>query len=335
MLTLGFIAGYAFANSGKTNKPEQVKVRFLDENGELTGITTVAKVVKTDTEWQKLLTAEQYRITRKKSTEPAFCGNLYDNKKQGIYSCVCCSLPLFSSNSKFVSGTGWPSFFAPIAEENITTQADLSHDMRGTEILCTRCDAHLGHVFKDGPQPTGLRYCVNSASLVFSENRALADTTSRIKATFGAGCFWGVEAALRKVTGVLSTAVGFMGGTTKNPTYEEVCRGNTGHAEVVQVIYDPAGVTYDELLSVFWDIHDPTTRNRQGPDIGSQYRSVIFFHNDEQEKAASASREELQKSGKFQKPIVTEIEPASEFYKAEEYHQQYLEKQGKNSCPGK
>ena len=148
------------------------------------------------------------------------------------------------------------------------------------------------------------------------------------KATFGAGCFWGIEAAFRKVPGVLSIWVGYAGGSLANPTYEDVCSGETGHAEVVQVEYDPSQVSYEEILDVFWEIHDPTTLNRQGPDIGTQYRSAILFHNPEQEAAARASKKRLESSGRFKNPIVTEITPASEFYRAEEYHQRYFEKRG-------
>lgn len=152
------------------------------------------------------------------------------------------------------------------------------------------------------------------------------------KATFGAGCFWGVEATFRQIPGVTSTAVGYMGGTLKNPTYKDVCTDRTGHAEVVQVEFDPAKVSYDELLNVFWANHDPTQMNRQGPDVGTQYRTVIFFHNPRQEAAAKASKEKLQASGHFKRPIVTAIVPAEEFWRAEEYHQQYLEKRGLASC---
>jgi len=148
-----------------------------------------------------------------------------------------------------------------------------------------------------------------------------------MKATFGAGCFWHVEALFRQVKGVKSTEVGYLGGTLKDPTYEDVCSGQTGHAEVVQIEYDPSMVSYDDLLRVFWNNHDPTTLNRQGPDVGDQYRSAIFFHNAEQETAAKTSKERLQNSEKFKnKKIVTEIVPASQFYKAEEYHQQYFDK---------
>lgn len=152
------------------------------------------------------------------------------------------------------------------------------------------------------------------------------------KATFGAGCFWGVEATFRRVKGVIDTAVGYSGGTLENPTYRDVCTKTTGHAEVVEVIYDPEQVSYGELLDIFWDNHNPTTLNRQGPDVGSQYRSAIFFHTPEQETVARASRERLDAGGRFRDPIVTEITPVSTFYRAEEYHQQYLEKRGLAHC---
>lgn len=148
------------------------------------------------------------------------------------------------------------------------------------------------------------------------------------KATFGAGCFWGVEAAFRGIEGVASTMVGYIGGTLENPTYQEVCSGRSGHAEAVEVTFDPSKASYERLLEVFWAIHDPTTRDRQGPDFGSQYRSAIFFHDSDQEAAAKASRDGARDSGRFRNPIVTEIVPAARFYRAEEYHQQYLEKRG-------
>ncbi|MEO5579983.1 MAG: peptide-methionine (S)-S-oxide reductase MsrA [Gemmatimonadaceae bacterium] len=152
------------------------------------------------------------------------------------------------------------------------------------------------------------------------------------KATFGAGCFWGVEAAFRQLPGVLSTSVGYLGGTMQNPTYRDVCTGRTGHAEVVQVTYDPDRITYDDLLTVFWDNHNPTTLNRQGPDVGTQYRSAIFYHDEPQKTAAISSKDERDRSGRFGKPIVTEITPTTEYYEAEDYHQQYLEKRGMSSC---
>jgi peptide-methionine (S)-S-oxide reductase len=152
------------------------------------------------------------------------------------------------------------------------------------------------------------------------------------RATFGAGCFWGVEAAFRQVTGVTATRVGYMGGTLENPTYRDVCTDRTGHAEVVEVTFDPSRVTYGDLLRVFWENHDPTQLNRQGPDVGTQYRSVIFFHSPEQEAAARASTEELAGSGRYRRPLATQITPATTFYQAEDYHQQYLEKRGLATC---
>lgn len=152
------------------------------------------------------------------------------------------------------------------------------------------------------------------------------------KATFGAGCFWGVESAFRSLDGVVDAAVGYTGGTLENPTYQDVCTDTTGHAEVVEVTYDPARVSYDELLDLFWSIHDPTTLNRQGPDVGTQYRSAVFYHDDEQKQAALQSVEKLAASGRFRRPITTEIVPASTFYRAEEYHQRYLEKHGRTHC---
>jgi peptide-methionine (S)-S-oxide reductase len=160
----------------------------------------------------------------------------------------------------------------------------------------------------------------------------MADEKEMRKASFAAGCFWGVEEAFRCLEGVISTSVGYMGGEFENPTYQDVCTGRTGHAETVEVIYDPSLISYDQLLEVFWDSHDPTTLNRQGPDLGDQYRSVIFYHDEEQKRLAISSREKLQESGRYERKIVTQIVPATTFYKAEDYHQQYLAKRGRKSC---
>jgi peptide methionine sulfoxide reductase msrA/msrB len=294
---------------------------------------TMQKITRTDDEWKKLLTDEQYRITRRKGTEPAFCGIFHDNHKEGVYHCVCCDLPLFAAGAKFDSGTGWPSFFQPVAKENVETIVDRSHGMIRTEIVCARCDAHLGHVFEDGPRPTGLRYCLNSASLKFVEGETTGNQSAKLeKASFGAGCFWGVEAAFHRLPGVHQALSGYQGGTLKNPSYEDVCTGRTNHAEVVEVEFDPARVSYNQLLDLFWSKHDPTTPNRQGPDHGTQYRSVIFYYTPEQRKLAEASKARLEAEHRFPRPIVTQILPAPEFYPAEEYHQRYLEKRGRKSC---
>ena len=173
---------------------------------------------------------------------------------------------------------------------------------------------------------------MNGSETPTSASGSPAASSEHHKATFAAGCFWGVEAAFRRVHGVTATSVGYTGGTLRDPTYRDVCSGRTGHAEAVQVIYDPNTVSYEQLLEVFWGCHDPTTLNRQGPDKGSQYRSGIFFHRPEQEAAARASKEKQERSGRFSGAIVTEITPASEFYRAEEYHQRYLEKRGQAGC---
>jgi peptide methionine sulfoxide reductase msrA/msrB len=316
--------------------PAMVKVRIIGPDGKLTAPIEMPKVVKTEAEWRRQLTADQYDITRDKSTEPAFCGAFYDNHKEGIYHCVCCNLPLFASDAKFDSGTGWPSFFQPVAPENVVTRTDDSLGMERTEILCARCDAHLGHVFDDGPPPSGLRYCLNSAAMTFvpigkevPEKQAEPATA---KAAFAAGCFWGSQEDFEKVPGVVNTTVGYMGGTMKHPTYEDVCTDQTGHAETVLVEYDPAKVTYAQLLDFFWSHHDPTTPNRQGPDVGTQYRSVVFYYTPEQKAAAEASIAQLTASHRFSDPIVTQVVPATDFWKAEDYHQHYLDKNGLSSC---
>ena len=290
----------------------------------------IEKIVKTDAEWKKLLTLEQYRVTRLKETEKPFTVKcpLPPKGEEGIYQCVCCGTDLFRYGEKFDSGTGWPSFWQPVSELNIRLVADDSLGMHRSEVLCSRCDAHLGHVFDDGPEPTGKRYCINAVALKLMKILPAKVGIKLQKATFAAGCFWGVQEVFRNTKGVVSTKAGYTGGRFDNPTYEKVCSDKTGHAEALELEFDPHQVSYEELLGIFWKIHDPTTLNRQGPDSGSQYRSVIFYHSPEQGAAALASKDKLERFGAYKGKIVTEIVPAGEFYPAEEYHQLYYQKHG-------
>jgi len=282
------------------------------------------------------LTEEQIRITQEHGTEPAFCGTLLDNKKEGVYACVVCGLPLFQSSAKFDSGSGWPSFYRPADPQHIKNVEDRSFGMLRVETRCQRCDAHLGHVFDDGPPPTGLRYCLNGAALGFFEKGAeLPERSQPIQtetAYFAGGCFWGVEDAFQQLDGVLDAVSGYQGGHVDNPTYKQVCYTDTGHAESVKVVFDPKRISYRDLLAFFFKIHDPTTVNRQGPDVGSQYRSAIFTTSPEQTKAAKERIAELREKNAFgSREIVTQVVEDETFYEAEEYHQDYHLKHG-GSC---
>ncbi len=299
-----------------------------------------------DSELRGRLTDEQYYVTQQCGTEPPFKNAYWDEHRDGIYVDVVSGKPLFSSKDKFDSGTGWPSFTSPIDSKALVEKKDDSHGMLRTEVRSAEADSHLGHVFPDGPGPEGLRYCINSASLRFipvedlekegyGEYRALfeAETDARSEtAIFAAGCFWGTEEYFRRLPGVLATDVGYSGGKTINPSYKEVCAGNTGHAESLKIEFDPTKIAYRDLLRHFFRMHDPTQVDRQGNDVGSQYRSAVFYSSEEQRKEAEALIAEMNASGSYGRPIATEVTKASPFYPAEDYHQDYLRKNPGGYC---
>lgn len=335
-----------------------VTIRTFTKEGVLGDPVTTDPLVLDNAEWKKRLTPTQYYILREKGTERAGTGALLKNSKEGVYTCAACKLPLFESKTKFNSGTGWPSYFQPIAKENVLEVSDTSLGMVRTEVMCARCGGHLGHVFDDGPDPTGLRYCMNSESLGFTENTHLAELAEEVKpatkkadtakesdsmwlpmptqdvplaaesgkakAVFAGGCFWCNEAVFQELDGVITVVSGYAGGDAKQANYKAVCTGTTGHAEAIQITYDPSKITYGALLRVFFTTHDPTTLNRQGPDSGTQYRSAVFYQDEAEKARVESYIAELNASGKFDGPIVTTLEPLTEFFEAEEYHQDYV-----------
>jgi peptide methionine sulfoxide reductase msrA/msrB len=290
------------------------------------------------TELKKKLTPEQYQCTQENGTERPFANAYWNNHEDGIYVDVVSGEPLFSSLDKFDSGTGWPSFTQPLEKEAVKEKSDASHGMVRTEVRSNKADSHLGHVFDDGPGPTHLRFCINSAALKFipvdqmkaqGYGRYLFPYAQKKHweiATLAGGCFWGMEELIQQIPGVIETQVGYTGGDLKNAQYKDVKKGNTGHAETVQILFDPKKVSYEDILLKFFKMHDPTTKDQQGNDKGSQYRSSIFYNSPEQKKTAEKVIDRVNKSGAWGKPVVTQVVPAGEFWRAEEDHQKYLDK---------
>lgn len=269
----------------------------------------------------KPLGDEEARVIRDKGTERAFTGVYHDHFEPGIYYCRQCGAPLYLSEHKFESDCGWPAF-----DDELTGAVVRRPDIDGmrTEIVCASCSGHLGHVFK-GERLTdkNLRHCVNSISMVFQRVQPDKEDDPAVeRAMFAGGCFWGVEHLLEKTPGVIEAVSGYSGGYTKDPTYKAVCTGKTGHAETVLIRFDPKQISYEKLARLFFEIHDPTTMNRQGPDIGSQYRSAVYYFNEEQKKTALKLIGELRLLGW---DVVTQVAPADKFYPAEDYHQDYIE----------
>lgn len=266
--------------------------------------------------WKKLNPMEK-SVIEDKGTEAPFTGKYYDHDADGIYRCKRCGAALYRSDDKFDSGCGWPSFDDEI-KDAVTRQRDA--DGRRIEITCTNCGAHLGHVFEgEGFTEKDTRHCVNSISLEFEAEKELS------YAYIAGGCFWGVEFYLEKLPGVIKAESGYMGGKTKNPQYNDVCSGLTEHAETVRVTFDPKETSYENILKLFFEIHDPTQLNHQGPDYGSQYRSAIFYSNDSEKNTAVKLINILKNKGYN---VVTVLKQADKFWKAENYHQNYYQKKG-------
>jgi peptide methionine sulfoxide reductase msrA/msrB len=284
--------------------------------------------------WNEL-TPEEERVILHKGTEMPFTNEFDHHFEEGTYICAQCNAPLYISTSKFDSGCGWPAFDDEI--DGAVQRVPDADGMR-TEIVCANCGGHLGHVFLgEGFTPTNTRHCVNSISMNFvpageelppiPQPQAPSDqegTTAR--AYFAGGCFWGTEHLIEALDGVISVESGYMGGRKDNPTYEEVCSGRTGHAETVEVVFDPSKTDFETLTKYFFEIHDPTQRNRQGPDIGSQYRSAVFYTDEAQRDTTEELIGQLRENG-FD--VVTEVEPADTFWPAEDYHQDYYQNTGK------
>lgn len=272
-----------------------------------------------DYDKKKPLSPEEKKVIIDKGTEIPYSGDLLKEDREGTFTCRQCGEPLFYSNDKFDCGGGWPSFDEAIPGRILRVPDD---DGKRTEIICANCRGHLGHVFfNEGFTDKNTRYCVNSISMDFIPG----PVENRETAIFAGGCFWGVEYYMEQIDGVKEVVSGYTGGRKKNPDYEAVCRGNTGHYEAVKVIYDPAKADYETIAKTFFEIHDPTQRNGQGPDIGKQYRSAVFYMNEAQKKTAEKLIGVLKDKGY---KIATKLLKAGEFYKAETYHQDYYDRKG-------
>lgn len=267
---------------------------------------------------RELTRMEKY-VIRDKGTEKPFTGKFYDFNEKGTYTCKQCGAPLYHSSFKFDSGCGWPSFDDEIPE---AVKRIPDADGERTEITCAKCGAHLGHVFLgEGFTPKNTRHCVNSISMEF-----VPDNSDKIEtAIFAGGCFWGVEYYMRKQPGVVTVESGYIGGDKEDPSYEQVCRKNTGHAEAVRITFDNTKTDYETLAKVFFEIHDPTQADGQGPDIGEQYRSEIFYTTPKQKEIAEKLTGQLRDKGYN---VVTQITPATTFWTAEDYHQNYYVRKG-------
>ena len=327
-----FLSAVAFQACGQSPK----KINSMNQQGNVIekpenpyySNTDTNKLILADEVWKKVLSPDLYAVAREADTERAFTGSMWSSDDKGTYYCAACGYKLFRSDQKFSSSCGWPSFFEQENTKSITFEDDNSFGMQRIEALCGRCDSHLGHLFDDGPEPTGKRYCMNAVSLDFVADKAMKNSDSGQnleKIVLGGGCYWCVEAVYENLKGVKDVVSGFAGGTVENPSYEQVCTGKTGAAEVIEITYDNTVTSLDEIFRVFFTVHDPTTLNRQGADVGTQYRSVIFYADEEQRKAGESIIAALNKEKVYSSKIVTTLEPLEIFYEAPEYHQNYFE----------